>query len=181
MSSRFAIRLALPIAALTTLALSGSLALGTPPGHACRGGLTAKMTHIAGSDALGHTAYRLTVTNSNSVACGFDSNHPALTLYKGASATSKQLPTHVIRQGKTHAFKIGPGQSAHARLFFSPDVPGKNEPQRGPCEPTAHSVGVTLSFTGSSSQGAVAVRAHGPIVPPTSVCEHGQIQESALH
>lgn len=177
MSSGFIRRLALPAVTLSTLALSGSLALGTPPGHPCRGGLKVRMTHIAGSDGAGHTAYRLTVTNTNSVTCGFDSNHPDLTLL---GARGKALPTHVVREGRSRTFTIAPGHAAHARLFFSPDVPGRNEPRKGSCEPKAHSVRVLLSFTGSASQGAEAQRVTGPIRPATSVCEHGRIEESPL-
>jgi hypothetical protein len=178
--SRSVRRLALPTVAVATVALSGSLALGTPPGAPCKGGLKVRMTHIPGSNGAGQTGYRLTVRNTNKVTCGFDSNHPDLILYRGRGASSKRLPTHVVAQGRTHSFRLAPGKTAHARLRFSPDIPGKNEPQKGPCEPRARSIGVVLTWTGSASQTAVAVKAHGPIVPPTSVCEHGRIVESPL-
>lgn len=177
MSPSFVSRLALPTVALATLALSGSLALGNPSGQPCTG-LTAKMTHIAGSDGAGHTAYRLTVRNGGKETCSFDRNHANLLLYKGSTRRSKLLPSHVVAEGKIHALTIAPGHAAHARLFFSPDIPGKNEPSNRRCEPVAHSVGVVLSVNRSAAQ---LVNVHGPIVPPTSVCEHGRIEESPLH
>lgn len=177
MSSSFVRRLAGPTVVLTIVALSGSLALGTPRRQPCTG-LTAKMTHIAGSNGAGHTAYRLTVRNTGRCIFRFDRNHANLILYKGFTRKSKQLPSHVVAEGKQHAFTIAPGKAAHARITFSPDIPGKNEPQRGRCEPVAHSVGVILSVNRSAAQ---LVNVHGLIKPPTSVCEHGTMEESPLH
>jgi hypothetical protein len=136
------------------------------------------MTHIAGSNGAGQTAYRLTIKNTGQGTCRFEFDHAKLFLYKGTTTSSRSLPSDTIPKGKKHALTIAPGGSAHARVTFSPDIPGKNEPQNGRCEPVAHSVSAVLTV---SSARADLAKAFGPIEPPTSVCEHGRMEESPLH
>jgi hypothetical protein len=83
-----------------------------------------------------------------------------------------ELPTHVIREGPTGTATIRPGHGVSALLRFSPDVPSVGEPVHARCEPIAHKVRVTLA----PNSAVVA-----PIVPPTSVCGHGTIEERPLH
>lgn len=142
----------------------GTLRLCTAPS------LTASMNHIAGSDGAGQTGYRLTLRNSGSYQCTLG-NHPGLRLLR---ANGHPLPTHVVPSGRSQAVVIAAGKSVSARLRFSPDVPGRGEPGRGPCEPRASKVRVILNETGS-------VSVVGAVKPPTSVCEHGAIRESPLH
>jgi len=131
--------------------------------------LSAQMIHIAGSDAAGSTGFDLKISNHGGGACLVGS-HPELSLL---GSGSKPIPTHVKPVGRTSHVPIRPGKTVVARLRFSPDVPGPGEPQHGRCEPVAHHVKVRLT---DSAHGSLV----GPIQPPTSVCEHGSIEEHGL-
>ena len=130
--------------------------------------LAASMSVIKGSAGAGNIGYKLALKNHGG-ACNLG-NHPVLKLLKGNGA---KLPTHVTWSGAAGLVTIGSGHSATARLRFSPDIPGRGEPGKGPCEPTAHYIGVILSALG---HGNLA----GAVKPPTSVCEHGAIQAQSL-
>jgi len=137
----------------------------------CKGSqLSAAMSVIPGSAGAGNIGYRLTLKNHGGACILGD--HPGLKLLK---ANGQGLPTRVIKSGRTAfgTMTVGTGHSTSARLRFSPDVAGPGEPGKGPCEPAAHKVKVLLSAPGS---GTVT----GAVKPPTSVCEHGSIQEQPL-
>jgi hypothetical protein len=136
----------------------------------CRAGqLSATMTHIFGSEGAGSTGYRLNLKNHGRHRCRLG-NHPGLELL---GANGKGLSTHVKAFGQAGTVTIRAGHTAKARLRFSPDIPGPGEPAKGPCEPKAHSVKVFLK---APARGSLL----GPVEPPTSVCEHGSIQEQPL-
>jgi hypothetical protein len=130
--------------------------------------LTAQMTHIFGSEGAGNTGYRLTLKNSSRRGCWVH-RHLALQLL-GAGAVPRKLPTHVVYFGRRGVVTVAPARTVSARLRFSPDIPGKGEPGRGPCEPAAHRV---IVFLGPPKGGGVT----GSVKPPTSVCEHGTMEE----
>ena len=127
------------------------------------------MTHIPGSEGAGSTGYLLNLRNAGSSRCRLG-NHPGLVLL---GAHGKALPTYVTRFGRSRTVTIAPQHTASARLRFSPDIPGPGEPGRGACEPQARKVRVSVAAPGSGT-------AVGPVKPPTSVCEHGAIQEQPL-
>jgi hypothetical protein len=129
--------------------------------------LTASMSLIRGSAGAGNIGYKLGLKNTGSAACALG-NHPGLKLL---GQNGQKLPTHVMQLGTNEAVTIASGHTATARLRFSPDLPGKGEPGKGPCEPAAHKVRVILRRS---------VSLVGPVKPPTSVCEHGRIQEQPL-
>ncbi len=154
------------ICSVTAVAVAGGFAASNASGA---GGncahLSVKMTVIGGSFGAGHVSYKLTLKNSGPGACRVD-KHPGLKLLK---ANGAGLPTHVIKLGPAGSVLIKAGKSASAQLRFSPDMPGPGEPKRGPCEPAAHKIKVI---------GSTPVV--GPISPPTSVCEHGAMQQKPL-
>ncbi len=156
----------LAAAAAGVASASASAAKPCPNRH-----LTAQMTHIFGSEGAGSTGYLLTVRNISRHACWVH-RHLALQLL-GAGSVPRKLPTHVVDFGRHGTVTIAPGHAVSARLRFSPDIPGGGEPGRGPCEPVAHRVTV---FLGPPQGGGVT----GPVKPPTSVCEHGTMEEQAL-
>jgi hypothetical protein len=126
---------------------------------------------VPGSAGAGNIVYRLTVTNRGKAACVV-TGVPIVQLY---GKTGKRLPTRVraaFPQALTAILvTVAPGQSAHAKARFSPDVPGPGEPVSGSgCEPTSYWVSVTAGGVGS---------AKGRVLPPTPVCEHGSLQFTA--
>jgi hypothetical protein len=160
---------ALLVLAAAALVLSTSPA-GVPP---CRSAqLAGSFSVVPGSAGAGNIVYRLRLRNRSSQTC-FVSGLPRLRLL---GKIGRALPTHV-----TPAFRPGlaairvvlrPGHAAKADARFSPDIPGPGEPQtRGPCEPKAYRVRITLP------RGGTLV---GPVSPPTSVCEHGSMSLRAL-
>jgi len=166
---RVSIGFACAAAAFAGATTSGVAAVGPCAPSA----LSARMAVVVGSAGAGNISYRLLLRNVSSAACTV-SGHPGLRL-RGAGA--RALPTRVtgIPPGAATAVLVtlAPGQSATATLRFSPDVPGPGEQHPGQCEPTAHSVKVTLASPGSGSL-------PGPIKPPTPVCEHGSMTETLL-
>jgi hypothetical protein len=147
--------------------VASATASSVAPCHAVQ--LSATMTHIPGSEGAGSTGYLLNVRNNGYAACRLG-NHPALVLL---GARGAKLPTHVSRLGKPVTVTIAPRHTASARLRFSPDIPGPGEPGKGACEPPAHGVRVSVTAPGTGTT-------VGPVKPPTSVCEHGGIQEQPL-
>ncbi len=155
------------VAAASTIATSATASSVAP----CRAlQLTATMTHIFGSEGAGQTGYLLNLRNAGSSPCRLG-NHPGLVLLNARGAG---LPTHVSKFGRSGTVTIAPRHTASARLRFSPDIAGPGEPGRGACEPQAHGVRISLAAPGSGTT-------VGPVKPPTSVCEHGAIQEQPLN
>jgi hypothetical protein len=122
---------------------------------------------VLGSAGAGQISYALVVKNTSSSPC-FVSGLPVVQL---VGTDGSDLPTKVsaAQPGATTAVKVSlaPGESARAEARFSPDVPGVGETQTGPCEPKAAQLRVTAPGGGTFDV---------PIVPPTSVCEHGSLR-----
>ena len=125
------------------------------------------MSVIHGSAGAGHIEYRLTIANHGPSLC-LVHEHPGLQL---TGANGERLPTKIRDQGHGGIAVIHLGQTVSTTLRFSPDVPGPGEPATGPCEPAAHHVHVTLS---------PSITVVAPVVPATSVCNHGLIDERPL-
>ena len=121
---------------------------------------------IPGSAGAGQIAYRLRLTNQSDSEC-FVSGLPDVQLL---SQSGSKLPSSVTpdQPGTATAVRVdlNPGDAATADARFSPDIPGGSEPGDGPCEPKAVTLRVTI---GGGTLDA-------PIVPPTPVCERGQLQ-----
>jgi hypothetical protein len=135
--------------------------------------LTGSFTQIYGSAGAVGISYRLRLRNRSPRTC-FVSGLAGLRLL---SKGGHPLPTKVtpaFRPGLTAVrVVLRPGRAAKADARFSPDIPGPGEPQtRGPCEPKAYRVRVTPPPGG----GTLVV----PVLPPTSVCEHGGMSPKAL-
>ncbi|MGZ4290752.1 MAG: DUF4232 domain-containing protein [Gaiellaceae bacterium] len=133
--------------------------------------LQGSFSAIDGSAGAGQNSYTLVLTTSSGDGCSVVGTPVATLLDRSGSA----LPTHVSAaqsgQGSAAPVVLQHGESAKADARFSPDVPGPGEQHSGPCEPTAHSLRVTLSGGGSLDV---------PIRPPTAVCEHGTLRFSAF-
>jgi hypothetical protein len=147
-------------------------ALAAPP--PCRGPqLAASFSVVRGSAGAGNVVYALRLRNRSRAGC-FVSGLARLRLL---SKRGRPLPTRVVaaHPGQTTAVRVvlRPGGWASASARFSPDVPGVGEPAAGRrCEPVAYRVRVTPPPGAGATVAAV--------VPPTSVCEHGQLQLSVL-
>jgi hypothetical protein len=120
--------------------------------------LGVEMTRSEGS-------YSLRVHNPTGAHC-LVGKHPRLRLL---GENGEDLPTDIVKVGERGSVVIPPGGTASARLRFSADVPGPGEPTQGPCEPKATEIRVF------GPAGRI-----GPVRPPTSVCDHGKIEESVL-
>lgn len=153
--------------AATALAALAATASGRPSGSCNSSFLRAKMSLINGSRGAGSVGYLLTIRNHGPGVCVVN-GHPELKLI---GARGEPLPTRVKDQGQRGLKAIGLGETRSAKLRFSPDIPGPGEPTEGPCEPPAHEVKVILSQS---------ITVVAPVEPPTSVCEHGTIQEDEL-
>jgi hypothetical protein len=163
---------------LTLLALLVcSTAAAAPAGatHAtalCTGSaLTGRFAAVPNSAGAGNIVYALVLQNRSSSTCAL-TGLPSLTLL---GKQGKALPTHV-RAAAANTLtsvlvRLAPGKSARATARFSPDIPGPGEPVSGTrCERPAYRAAVN-----APGGGKVIV----PIVQPTPVCEHGQLQFSA--
>jgi hypothetical protein len=156
------------LGAAATLTLLAGLTAGTAGGSIRTCNLAGKMSEVRGSGSAGHIVYRLKLTNRGTAPCR-TGDHPRLALLDAHGLT---LPTHVIKEGRAGTATIKPGRSVSALLRFSPDVPSVGEPLHARCEPVAHKVRVTL---------AAHFSVVAPIVPATSVCGHGTIEQKPLH
>jgi hypothetical protein len=164
------IRRAIAVCTITATVAAVALAAtasGRPSSRCEAAFLHAKMSVIHGSAAAGHIEYLLTIHNRGPSIC-LVHEHPGLELL---GAGGQHLPTHVKDQGQGGLAVIHLGQTVSAKLRFSPDIPGPGEPGHGPCEQPAHHVKVTLN------QSITLVAA---VEPPTSVCQHGAIEERPL-
>jgi hypothetical protein len=156
-----------------TLALAAGLAAATasaaPRAARCGGAqLKASFTVVRGSAGAGSIVYRLVVTNVSGTSCSL-SGLPNVTLLRKNRGNQ---PTHVIAAHPTMLTAVlvtlKHGRSAKADARFSPDVPGVGEGKPGaPCEPKSYWLRVAAPGGGATT---AAIR------PPTSVCEHGQLQ-----
>jgi hypothetical protein len=159
-------------AALAALVpVGGGSSAATP---ACTGSqLAGNFVVIPGSAGAGSISYRLNVRFASGRTC-FVFGLPRIQLL---SRLRQPLPTKVVpavRRGlRTVPVVLGPSRGAGAQARFSPDVPGVGEPVAGrSCEPTAHSMRVTLVPGGATFL--------APVRPPTPVCEHGTMTVSEL-
>jgi hypothetical protein len=136
--------------------------------------LRAAFRVVAGSAGAGSISYTVRLSNRGARACSV-SGRPGLRLLGRHGA---RLPTAVVADrpgtGAAALIRVAPGATAIALARLSPDIPGKGEPVRGRCEPTAFRLRVSLASPGS---GAVT----GPVRPPTPVCQRGRIVEGLLH
>ena len=143
--------------------------IATPAIHAiapaCPGAqVSGRFAVVPGSAGAGNIVYKLTLTNRSWAPCTL-TGLPQVTLL---AKDKQRLPTHVraANPGALTAILVTlrHGQSTFATARFSPDVTGPGE--MGPqCEPKAY----WLRVLGKAV----------PIVPPTPVCEHGQLQLTA--
>ena len=132
---------------------------------ACKGGqLSGRFAVVPGSAGAGNIVYKLTLTNRSNRTCTL-TGLPQVTLL---SKAERALPTRVrpANPGALAAVLVTlkHGQRTFATARFSPDVPGPGETGRQ-CEPKAWWLRVLGGIV--------------PIVPPTPVCEHGQLQFTA--
>jgi hypothetical protein len=162
------------LAAVTAVApgaASTSRASSAPP---CAGSsLTGSFAAVPGSAGAGQISYNLGLRNRSARDC-FVSGLPGLRLL---DRYGKPLPTHVTasHSGALTAVRVllRPGTYSAATARFSPDVPGVGEPVAGRrCERAAYHLRVLAPPSGS----ALVV----PVLPVTSVCEHGSMRLSVL-
>jgi hypothetical protein len=163
------IHLSLLAALAAALAVAGVASSTTT--SFCKGAqLAGSFKAVPGSAGAGNIVYRLTLTNTSATTCAVTGLPSGQLLGK----TGKKLPTHVrsnFPQGLTAILVTLPnGKSTHATARFSPDIPGVGEQQTGQCETTAYSLRVTARGGGTTTV---------KIMPPTPVCEHGQLSFSA--
>ena len=153
-------------------AAAASTASATSAVGFCGGSqLSGSFSVIRGSAGAGNINYRLALKNVSQTQCNLTGLPQGRLLGKGG----KPLPTHVTAAfpGALTAIlvRLTPGQKAYATARFSPDVPGVGEPTAGrKCEPTSWFFRVA-----GPGGGTTKVK----VAPPTSVCEHGQLQFSA--
>jgi hypothetical protein len=137
---------------------------------ACKGGqLAGRFAVVPGSAGAGNIVYKLTLTNTSWAPCTVTGLPEARLLGK----TKKGLPTR-IRAANPGALAavlvtLRHGRKTVATARFSPDVNGVGEPGN-PCEPRAYWLRVTGQGGGTTTV---------PIVPATSVCEHGSLAFTA--
>ena len=159
------------IAAFVASVLAGAVAATTPPPCVGRD-LSGTFAAVSGSAGAGQISYNLRLRNRSTRTC-FVSGLPVLRLVDRAG---KPLPTHVApaHPGQLTAVRVvlGPGAYSAATARFSPDVPGPGEQTPGSCERKAFRARVTVPPGG----GVTVV----PVVPATSVCEHGSMVLSVL-
>jgi hypothetical protein len=140
-----------------TRTVTATTAASTDP---CSGGqLSGRFAVVAGSSGAGQIAYALKLTNTSQTSCSV-----LLAQVQLLDSNGSPLPTHL--SGSTGAsVLLSAGASAVANARFSPDVSGQGDSQGGPCQPTAHTLLVSLA------SGSV----DAPIQPPTTVCEQGRL------
>ncbi len=125
---------------------------------------------VRGSAGAGNITYKLVLKNVSAHTCTLTGLPQGRLLGK----TGKALPTHVraASPGMLTAIlvRLAPGKATFATARFSPDVPGPGEPTAGArCEPTSWWFRVLAPGDGTAKV---------KLVPPTPVCEHGQLQFS---
>jgi uncharacterized protein DUF4232 len=152
--------------ATRTVTVSSATTGAVAAGPCLASALAGNFALIPGSAGAGQIAYRLRLTNQSDSEC-FVSGLPAAQLLDQGGA---KLPSSVTpdQPGTATAVRVDlkPGDAATADARFSPDIPGGSEPGDGPCEAKAVTLRVTIG--GGTVDAA--------IVPPTPVCERGQLQ-----
>ena len=163
-------RALLASAVLAVLAASGASAsrVMTPP---CPGSsLSGSFRVVPGSAGAGNIVYALRLRNTSHATC-FVTGIPGLLLI---GKDGKHLPTEALpaHPGQLTAVMVplAPGKTAMATARFSPDVPGRGDQTKGPCDPTAYKLRVR------PAGGGLVV----PIQPPTPVCSQGHMSFSVL-
>jgi hypothetical protein len=137
----------------------------------CKGSqLAGTFAVVPGSAGAGNITYSLRLKNTSASTCSVTGLPQGQLLGRRGG----KLPTHVRAAfpGALSAVLVTlhHGQTTKATARFSPDVPGTGEQMMGgPCEPTAY------SFRVSANGATTTVK----LLPPTPVCEHGQLQFSA--
>ena len=126
---------------------------------------------VRGSAGAGNIVYALVLKNVSTSACTVTGLPQGRLLDKNGKA----LPTHVSAAfpGALAAVLVHlkPGRTTRATARFSPDVPGPGEPTAGTqCERTSYWFRVAADGGGTAKV---------KLLPPTPVCEHGQLQFSA--
>ncbi|MGZ4339150.1 MAG: DUF4232 domain-containing protein [Gaiellaceae bacterium] len=160
------------ILAALVLTVVGSTASAATRAVSCSGSqLAGSFSVVKGSAGAGNITYKLVLENVSTHKCVVTGLPQGRLLGK----TGKPLPTRVKAEfpGALTAIlvRLAPGQRTFATARFSPDVPGTGEPTAGrKCEPTAWYFRVT-----GQGGGTTKVK----VLPPTSVCEHGQLLFSA--
>jgi hypothetical protein len=151
--------------------LSASTAFGHRSVGDCAGKqLAGRFAVVPGSPGAGSISYKLTLKNTSATPCTVT----GLPMGQLLGKAKQKLSTHVraAHPGQLTAILVTlvPGDSTYATARFSPDVPGKGEAVKGPCEPKAYWFRVR-----APGGGVTTVR----VLPPTSVCEHGTMYFSA--
>jgi hypothetical protein len=153
---------------LLAAALLGGRAEAERATSFCTGSqLTGGFGAVPGSAGAGNIVYKLVLRNRSATTCAV-SGLPDVTLL---GRHGKKLPTHV-RAAMPNLLtavlvRVAHGAAASATARFSPDIPGPGEQTMGACEAKAYTLAVHARGGGTT---VVAV------TPPTSVCEHGQLQ-----
>ena len=162
--------LLVPVLVLATVA--ASCATAATKDASCTGKqLAGTFKVVRGSAGAGNIVYALVLKNVSKSEC----NVTGLPQGRLLDKTGKALPTHVRAAfpGALAAVLVHlkPGMSTRATARFSPDVPGTGEPVAGlQCERTSYWLRVTADGGGTTKV---------KLLPPTPVCEHGQLQFSA--
>jgi uncharacterized protein DUF4232 len=146
-------------------------ATSTAAAEACTGDdLSGRFAAVPGSAGAGNIVYRLRLVNTSSHACTVI-GIPDMLLLDEQGAALPTLAGPSGAGGPAVAIELAPGDAAVADARFSPDVPGQGEPSTsGSCEPRAFTLVVRLL------EGSVPA----PVVPPTPVCEKGQLAFTTL-
>jgi Protein of unknown function (DUF4232) len=164
-------RRALLIAVLAASLQAGCATAAVHNVSACKGSdLHGTFKAVPGSQGAGNIVYALRLRNVSAGSCTVK-GIPHVQLL---SANGNKLPTNAVaaHPGVPGVLvTLAPNKTAVSDARFSPDVPGKGEPQLGHCEAKSYKLRVMPSGGGALI---------APITPPTPVCEHGGMALSAL-
>jgi hypothetical protein len=128
-------------------------------GGACAGSaLSATFDAIPGSQGAGNIVYALKLTNTSSTTCEL-----SITNLQLLDASGNDVPTNITPPPSS---SIGAGESVAYNARFSPDVNGTGDNTNGQCQPTSHTLRLSVSGGGTADV---------PISPPTPVCEKGSM------
>jgi Domain of unknown function (DUF4232) len=161
--------LALGAATLALVCVSGASARQSA--GTCRGGqLSGSFAVVRGSAGAGNVSYALVLRNRSRATCSLSGLPSGRLLGKAGGPLPTRIRAAFPGAQTAILVRLVPRGRAHATARFSPDVPGVGEPTQGTrCERTAYRLRVNAPGGGTTTV---------PIVPPTPVCEHGQLQFS---